>query len=357
MSINLSEINFSDLVSNGVNGSGQDSSEPVANESKFQKKKRKEPVIKVREDNLQELDPGVERQLSSLMKQIENSAENGELQIDTAQKELKDNQADNKAVQEHLETIIDLEIKEPIITKTLEQEKEQDAVDEQPPIKPKSRARPRPKASHTGHVDNQTDKMHEVKLEHDIPEDDAERSKKILVIHNYQNSKIFGLYLKQLGLHFSNEQLVKKNSKQLDKLITQIRVSCENKTNTQNLDHMLFAATNIVETQVSGRTKYNLNGWTEALKLDEGFLEAWELIKINRLSFARMSPEVKFVYHLSTNALMVVKMNELEQELKRRQANSLNTANTQDTTATAASNTVNQENNSEIDKLVYNGKL
>ena len=113
MSINLSEINFSDLVSNGVNGSGQDSSEPVANESKFQKKKRKEPVIKVREDNLQELDPGVERQLSSLMKQIENSAENGELQIDTAQKELKDNQADNKAVQEHLETIIDLEIKEP----------------------------------------------------------------------------------------------------------------------------------------------------------------------------------------------------------------------------------------------------
>lgn len=52
-----------------------------------------------------------------------------------------------------------------------------------------------------------------------------------------------------------------------------------------------------------------MSGYTELLKHDEGFLEAWELIKIERLSFARMSPEVRFMYGLGVNALAVININ------------------------------------------------
>ncbi len=135
-------------------------------------------------------------------------------------------------------------------------------------------------------------------VEHEITVDDTELNKKIIVIHHYQNSTIFGPYLKEMGISYSTDQLNKKNSKQLDKIISQVRVICQNKQNTSSLDAMLFGGTSMMENTISAKTKYNMKGYTEMLKHDNGFLEAWELIKIERLSFARMSPEIRFAYGL-----------------------------------------------------------
>ncbi len=74
-----------------------------------------------------------------------------------------------------------------------------------------------------------------------------------------------------------------------------MRVSCQNKQSTSSLDNLLFGASGMIENAVSSKTKYNMKGYTEMLKHDQGFLESWELIKIERLSFARMSPEVRFL--------------------------------------------------------------
>ncbi len=61
-SINSSSINFSDLINEEVEvDSGN------KKESKYMKNKRRQPEIKVREDNLAEFDVNVERQLSKIL--------------------------------------------------------------------------------------------------------------------------------------------------------------------------------------------------------------------------------------------------------------------------------------------------
>ncbi len=61
-----------------------------------------------------------------------------------------------------------------------------------------------------------------------------------------------------------------------------------------------------------------MKGYTEMLKHDNGFLESWELIKIERLSFARMSPEIRFMFGLGVNALAVVNMNRMMDSMKEK---------------------------------------
>ena len=98
-----------------------------------------------------------------------------------------------------------------------------------------------------------------------------------------------------------------------------MRISCENKTNTNAYDHLLFTGTKMVESTVTKNTKYNMTGYTAILQHDTEFLESWELIKINRLSFARMSPEIKFMFRLGLNGMVVVQANELQEKIKQQQ--------------------------------------
>jgi hypothetical protein len=82
---------------------------------------------------------------------------------------------------------------------------------------------------------------------------------------------------------------------------------------------MLFGGTQIVENVVTARTKYNMRGYTQLLKSDESFLESWELIKIERLSFAKMSPEMRFLYGLTANGLAVININRAMDDAKSKQ--------------------------------------
>jgi hypothetical protein len=170
-----------------------------------------------------------------------------------------------------------------------------------------------------------------------------------------------------MGIHNTTEQLNKKNSKQLDKIISQIRIVCQNKQNTSSLDAMLFGATGLVESTVSNKTKYNMKGYTEMLKHDNGFLESWELIKIERLSFARMSPELRFMYGLGVNALAVVNINRMMDEMKNQQKDqaTINQIFAEPAKEPVKANippvnipqAINPQANNSRGSLVFNGKL
>lgn len=282
--INKSAINFADLVpANQTN-----EPKPVVNQlSAWQKKKAREPVIEARPDNVSTFDPDIEAKLSRFYE--ESSAKEPE----TTEPDITQ------------DILVEPETPAQTTAKTSAKTTKSKA---------KAPAKPKKKAESTSAVDPDSSvptvqNTDESKLNHEVSEDDVALNKRIMTIHHYQNSAIFGPHLKSLGVKYTTEQLNKKDMKGLDKIISQIRVMCSSKQNTSALDSMLFGGTQMVENIVSSRSKYDLHGWTMMLKQDQNFLEAWELIKIERLSFARMTPEVQFAYSLAVNALAVVNIN------------------------------------------------
>lgn len=260
--INQSDVLFQELLPT-----------PQVSESKYQKKARKEPTVKFHEENLAIDMTSIERTLGNL---LDNEADL--LENDTAP-----------------------------AAETKEEAKQSKAK----PTKQKSASSSKSKAAVKEPI--------EVKLDHTPEEEDVEHSKRALVILNYQNNKYFGDYLKSFKLHYTLEQLNKKSVQDLDRIITQIRTLCNNKASEGSLDHMLFGATTFVEHTVSNRTAYNMRGWTNLLQADETFMESWNLIKLERMSFARMSPEARFAMSMVKNAMAAVALNQQLDQMRQQQ--------------------------------------
>lgn len=339
--INTSAINFNELIPDNVDTTSNSSKK----ETKTQKKKRREPVIEARSDNLALYDNSIDSKLSEFISKFDA---NGEL----------------PAASQTTNDKAEIEIAEPINidVETYEVPKE---------TFKKTRAKATKSDSDYERMRNKNDSDYErnkndnetkqeQKVDHTTPDDDAEFNKKIIIIHRYQNSEFFGTYLKSQGVHYTTEQLNKKSMSELDKIISQLRVMCNNKQDTNVLDTFLYGATNGIENLVTNKTDYNMKGYTEMLKHDQGFRESWELIKIERLSFARMSPELRFAWGLFSNAAAVIALNKA-QEMRQSQSISVSAPPTietpptqqQATTAPSSEETVNAETEKR-EKLVYN---
>jgi len=276
--INQSSIPFESLLNRG------NIPEKPNKESKFQKASRKAPVLKFREDNIELPDADIDNALSKILEGSDTpKIENSPKKVDAA-------------AQMH-----DLEILHDILV---------EADVEQKPVFPLEKSASKKGSKRKVKLPELMEEPTKVELKHEATDDDTEHSKRIIVIMNYMNNKIFGEYLrKDFSIKYTVEQLNKKKIKDLDKIITQIRTICNSKSSDQGLDAALFTATSVVENTVSTRTQYNMRGWTQLLQNDQQFIEAWNLIKLERLSFARMSPEVKFAWCLATNAMGVITLN------------------------------------------------
>lgn len=169
--------------------------------------------------------------------------------------------------------------------------------------KPTSRAKPKPKTK---------TKPKEIKLNLEPNKDkkntDEEKQKNILCLYRYQNSDRFGKYIKQQGFKFTN--LEKKSLDELESLVNRVRYTVNNKSNGVTLDMMKNACL-MVEKGVSIRSKGKLplDGFSDALFSNEGFLDDLERFKLEYLSFATIDYRLRMGYTIISTALMVIGQN------------------------------------------------
>lgn len=311
VNINTSGFNIPDIaqaVSSAI------TSNDAKAETKRARAKRKEPIVQFREDNL---DSSTEEALKNaihsdawpdtkkydnIVQKLDNVAETKaeekqepEMPLLAAEQEpaaIKTKKAPSRAKKNDVTRKTASVEEESAITAALKsmetsKESEDEKIDFKQPLHEILRA------------DMQEIGPEAVRLE-DQQKDDVLKNKKLLVIQQYQNSHVFGAYLREMGVRHSIASLEHKSAKQLDDIITQIRVLCQNKSAFNGLDNILFNVTNAAESLAPYATagKIDPRGMTEMLKQDTDFLEAWELVKLERFNFVNISPEARMAFSM-----------------------------------------------------------
>jgi hypothetical protein len=224
MNINTSDVTFNDLVK--PNSTDPTTTQNLHNGGDIKKKKRHDPVIEIREDNLDTVDPDIEAKLLKILgdKEVPQVSDNVVPQVNDKVGDKVDKVGDT--ILNH--AINSLSISEPIIVEPETKPDNTNVVDlmnqlktDTKPTGRNSKRRNKIPANISdvngrvsGRVDGRIDQSDQLQchieagqIVNDTTHDDVELNKQIMVIHRYQNSRIFGKYLAdELGIHYSTEQ-------------------------------------------------------------------------------------------------------------------------------------------------------
>lgn len=337
--INRSNVNFKDLIGKIINNQptggklipDNNNAKPIImRETKSQRAHRKAPEILFRPDNLgEEFDSKIKESINSVIDKLPINTFD---QIDENKEKKNEIVTESKIFNTNTNNNMNSNSNLSVEVPTHDTDNANDTNNSMLPNAKLSKKSTATKKLLFNSITTKQNTKSETQTTHEVEDDDDERYKKILAIQRYLTNPVYGPYLKELGksqTNLSTEILNKKTLAQLDKIISELRVYCRNKNSNTGLDGMLFGATHLVESTVSRATTLNMTGWTQMLQHDPGFLEAWELIKIERLSFATMSPELRFGYGLATNAMAVIAMNKMQIENQRREQIAASQAQTQ----------------------------
>ena len=120
----------------------------------------------------------------------------------------------------------------------------------------------------------------------------------IFRIQYYGNNKRFGSYLKNdCDLNFDESFLQRKSVEELEMQIEKINILLSNKSNNNILDIATEGGLNFIETIISAKTKFKINGTTAKLFQDEHFLDLLELLKLKyNVPTLKLDPAVEILF-------------------------------------------------------------
>lgn len=123
-----------------------------------------------------------------------------------------------------------------------------------------------------------------------------ERQSYIMSIQNYGNNPRLGKYLKKQGHNFKDSYLKKLSLDDLKLELSKQELALSNKNNTGLLDIGIKNGLNVGEKIISNKTKYNINGLTNELYINDHYLDLLERVK---LKYCNISLSVDPILELS----------------------------------------------------------
>lgn len=144
-----------------------------------------------------------------------------------------------------------------------------------------------------------------------------EKAKLIYAIQAYGKNVRLGTYLRQQCCHRFDETYLKKLT--LDELKLELEkqeVALGNKQNNGVIDTVLKNGLTVVETMISQRTKFQVNGTTERLYEDDHYLDLLERVKMRySLPFVQLDPILELALVIGQTGMMVHAQNQFSSSL------------------------------------------
>ena len=137
----------------------------------------------------------------------------------------------------------------------------------------------------------------------------TEKFDKIYIIQKYQNSDLFGEYVKKtIGIKQSETQLQKLTETQLDEILYKIRTLLDNKNIDKIFDSMTKTFSVGFESVVT--PFYNIDGFSDALLAQEEFHNCMERIKIES-KLPNIPPTIQLGYIVTSTMLIQHQLNQI----------------------------------------------
>lgn len=140
-----------------------------------------------------------------------------------------------------------------------------------------------------------------VSLESVSLEESEKKQALLMILSHYANSKRFSSYLKKSGFkNLTSTSQHKKTIAELEDLVSRVKYACANKSSETSDEMIKFVmkGTESLITGVSGG-KLDVISTTDECFKDENFLDLLEQMKIEYLSFGRMSLPTRFAMSIA----------------------------------------------------------
>jgi hypothetical protein len=143
-------------------------------------------------------------------------------------------------------------------------------------------------------------------------EDIENKSSLIFKIQSYGKNKRFGKKLRHAKHNFTSGYLQKKTIDELKLELESIDMTLSDGQNSDFIDNGLKYGLSIVETVISGKTIFQINGTTEKCFLDEHFLDLLERVKYKYgIGSMKLDPLMELILFVGQTALVIHQTNKL----------------------------------------------
>lgn len=142
--------------------------------------------------------------------------------------------------------------------------------------------------------------------------EDAEKAKRLSVLAKYRNSRRFGPYLKEIGCNIEPARLVKMSVKQLDQVVTDVKMKIATKNATGFGQEMVFKGIGVLEYAL--HDLWRIDKLSDTLRNSESFLDAVEELLLE-WDGVYMSPKLRVVLEIVSTAVFVHNSHEFAAEI------------------------------------------
>ena len=132
----------------------------------------------------------------------------------------------------------------------------------------------------------------------------------IYIIQKYQSSDRFGNFVKnELKINYSSDNLQRKSTKELENILSKIRVHLDNKNMSKIYDGILFSSTMLVEKL--SKPIVNVDGYSKMLLESEEFLNCFDRVKCETI-MPTIPSHLQLFFILAQTYFMAYATNKIE---------------------------------------------